>query len=276
MGDRRGPRRGRADPRDAAAEAEAEPREELRRGPRRRRRRRAVPALRAGRRPRPAALPPRRRLRLRRPRDPRRALPPDGQPDRLGGARRALPPGPRARLPGRGPGRRGGGGWLASRRRVASRDVRARVAGDSAGANLALGRGAAAPGDLFAAQVLVYPFLDPRCDTYDRTIPDPGLRRGRAGVVLADVPPATPGGDSDLDPLLATAYAGLPRTLVQLAALDVLTADRAAARRPDGRRRGGRRRGRLPGRRPRVLAARRQRPARPGARDLAAFLARLA
>ena len=96
------------------------------------------------------------------------------------------------------------------------------VSGDSAGANLALGVSLRHRG-LYDAQVLVYPFLDPSCATYDRTISDPDFgvedlawfwRLYIQGADTAEV---------DLDPLRAADFAGLPRTLVQLAALDVLS-----------------------------------------------------
>ena len=78
--------------------------------------------------------------------------------------------------------------------------------------------------DAFAGQLLVYPFLDPSLRHLRPRDPRRRLPGRGAGVVLADVPPRR--GDADdvrADPLLAPSYAGLPRALVQLAALDVLT-----------------------------------------------------
>ena len=78
--------------------------------------------------------------------------------------------------------------------------------------------------DAFAGQLLVYPFLDPSCDTYDREIPDADfpvealawfwrmyLQRRRVATTSAPTRSCAP------------SYAGLPPALVQLAALDVLT-----------------------------------------------------
>jgi len=115
------------------------------------------------------------------------------------------------------------GDWVASRRGDLVGDVPHVVAGDSAGANLALTVALAHP-DAFAGQLLVYPFLDPSCDTYDREIRDADFpvealawfwRMYLPGDEMAD--------DLRADPLLASSYAGLPAALVQLAELDVLT-----------------------------------------------------
>ncbi|MEO5853849.1 MAG: alpha/beta hydrolase [Nocardioides sp.] len=115
-------------------------------------------------------------------------------------------------------------GWLlAHAADLGPAGARLAVSGDSAGGNLALGLALRHPG-LFAAQVLVYPFLDPSCASYDRTIPEPDF-----GVdVLAwfwglYLQGREPGTDPDLDPLVAASFEGLPPTLVQLAELDVLT-----------------------------------------------------
>ena len=97
------------------------------------------------------------------------------------------------------------------------------VGGDSAGANLAITVALRHP-DRFVGQLLVYPFLDPSCDSYDRSIPDPDFGvddlawfwrmylQGEGGA-----------GDLRADPLLAPSYAGLPPAFLQLAELDVLT-----------------------------------------------------
>lgn len=109
------------------------------------------------------------------------------------------------------------------------------VVGDSAGAALALGEVLRHP-TTYDAQVLVYPFIDPSGDTYDRSLDNEDLSLAacqwfwRLYLQGADV-----SGDHALNALERTSLAGLPRTLVQLAALDVLTpagkllADRLAA-----------------------------------------------
>lgn len=99
------------------------------------------------------------------------------------------------------------------------------ILGDSAGAALALGESLRSPGR-YAAQVLVYPFVDPSCASYgaDLRVTDLPLARAelfwRLHLQGADV-----SGDPTLDVLAAgTDLADLPRTLVQLAELDVLAA----------------------------------------------------
>jgi acetyl esterase len=97
------------------------------------------------------------------------------------------------------------------------------VVGDSAGAALALGEALRSPGR-YAAQVLVYPFVDPSCASYD------------AQLAVTDLPMARcemfwrlylQGADASTDPVLGVldvgSLAGLPPTLIQLAELDVLT-----------------------------------------------------
>jgi len=102
--------------------------------------------------------------------------------------------------------------------------TRLAVGGDSAGANLALGLALRQPG-LFAAQVFVYPFLDPSCESYDQTILDPDFGvEDLAWFWRLYLQGRDPGTDPDLDPLRAESFAGLPPALVQLAELDVLTA----------------------------------------------------
>ncbi len=98
------------------------------------------------------------------------------------------------------------------------------VVGDSAGAALALGEALRSPGR-YAAQVLVYPFVDPSCASYD------------AGQAVTDLSIARcemfwrlylQGADGSTDPALgvldADTVGELPPTLVQLAEHDVLTA----------------------------------------------------
>ena len=102
--------------------------------------------------------------------------------------------------------------------------ARLAVIGDSAGANLALGLALRHPA-LFAAQVLVYPFLDPSCESYDRTIPRPDSSvEELAWFWRLYLQGRRPGGDPNLDPLVAESFAGVPPTLLQLAELDVLSA----------------------------------------------------
>jgi len=97
------------------------------------------------------------------------------------------------------------------------------VVGDSAGAALALGEALRSPGR-YAAQMLVYPFVDPSCASYD------------AELAVSDLPMARcemfwrlylQGADASADPALGVldceSLADLPLTLVQLAEHDVLT-----------------------------------------------------
>jgi acetyl esterase len=95
--------------------------------------------------------------------------------------------------------------------------------GDSAGANLALGLVLHHP-DWFVGQVLIYPFVDARCATYDRGLVEPDLPITDCEFFWSLYAPNEAAYDDvDFDPLLATGYAGLPPTLIQLAELDVLT-----------------------------------------------------
>jgi len=98
--------------------------------------------------------------------------------------------------------------------------------GDSAGANLALVAALRHPGR-FAAQALIYPFLDPT-----RALPSHATET--AGFVPEDVAwywEQYAGGDPsrfedpDLAPLLHTSYAGLPPTLVATAEHDPLCSE---------------------------------------------------
>jgi acetyl esterase/lipase len=97
------------------------------------------------------------------------------------------------------------------------------VGGDSAGGNLALGVALRHP-TAFSGLVLVYPFLDTTCDTYDRSITVSDLPVEDAAwfwrMYLQELE-----ADAEVraDPLRAESYAGLPPTLLQLAQLDVLT-----------------------------------------------------
>lgn len=104
------------------------------------------------------------------------------------------------------------------------------VVGDSAGAALALGEALRSPGR-YAAQVLVYPFLDPSCATYDAELDVTDLSMAQAEMFWRLY---LQGADATTDPALGVlerddpddlaALADLPATLVQLAELDVLTA----------------------------------------------------
>lgn len=116
-------------------------------------------------------------------------------------------------------------GWLlAHAADLGPAGARLVVGGDSAGANLALGVALRQPG-LFAAQMLVYPFLDPTCASYDRTIAEPDFGvDDLAWFWQLYLQGREPGTDADLDPLAAESFGGLPPTLVQLAELDVLSA----------------------------------------------------
>lgn len=95
--------------------------------------------------------------------------------------------------------------------------------GDSAGANLALGLVRRHP-DWFVGQVLIYPFIDARCATYDRGLVDADLPISDCEFFWSlYAPNESAYDDVDFDPLLAAGYSGLPPTLIQLAELDVLT-----------------------------------------------------
>jgi acetyl esterase len=109
------------------------------------------------------------------------------------------------------------------------------VIGDSAGAALALGEALRHP-TRYDAQVLVYPFVDPACDSYDRALAGVDLDLARCELFWRIY---LQGADVSADPALHVlgrqSLAGLPPTLVQLAERDVLTptgrllADRLAA-----------------------------------------------
>ena len=97
------------------------------------------------------------------------------------------------------------------------------VVGDSAGAALALGEALRAPGR-YAGQVLVYPFVDPTCASYDAELDVTDLPMDRCEMFWRLY---LQGADASADPALGVldggSLAGLPRTLIQLAELDVLT-----------------------------------------------------
>ncbi|MFZ2503336.1 MAG: alpha/beta hydrolase [Nocardioides sp.] len=94
--------------------------------------------------------------------------------------------------------------------------------GDSAGAALALGLTLRHPGR-YRTQVLVYPFVDPSMDSYDRDLVDPDLDLEACEWFWANyAPDATRHTEVDLDPLRADSFAGQPATLIQLAQDDVL------------------------------------------------------
>lgn len=99
------------------------------------------------------------------------------------------------------------------------------VVGDSAGAALALGEALRSPGR-YAAQVLVYPFVDPSCESYDADLDVTDLPMARAELFWRLY---LQGADASGDPALAVldrdaSLGDLPPTLVQLAEIDVLTA----------------------------------------------------
>jgi len=94
--------------------------------------------------------------------------------------------------------------------------------GDSAGGNLALVAALRNPGVL-AAAVLVYPFVDATASmpSYART--DGGLTRAEGEWFLRQyIRDERDLVDPDLTPVLATSFAGLPPTYVQVAEHDVL------------------------------------------------------
>ena len=111
---------------------------------------------------------------------------------------------------------------------LADQDVgRLVVVGDSAGSALAIGEVLRHP-DRYAAQVQVYPFVDPSGESYDAA--------PAGGAVATDLPVercamfwrmylqgADPTADPALQVLDRPSLAGQPPTLVQLAELDVLT-----------------------------------------------------
>jgi len=98
------------------------------------------------------------------------------------------------------------------------------VVGDSAGAALALGEALRSPGR-YAAQVLVYPFVDPTCASYDADLAVSDLPMERCEMFWRLY---LQGADVSADPALGVldgeSLADLPPTLVQLAEHDVLTA----------------------------------------------------
>jgi acetyl esterase len=96
------------------------------------------------------------------------------------------------------------------------------ASGDSAGANLALGL-TLRHRSLFEALVLVYPFLDPSCSSYDATVPDPDFGIDDLAWFWKLYVQDADASHVDVDPLRSAEFRGLPRTLVQLAELDVLT-----------------------------------------------------
>lgn len=97
------------------------------------------------------------------------------------------------------------------------------VVGDSAGAALALGEALRVPGR-YAAQVLVYPFVDPSCASYDAELDVTDLPMARCEMFWRLY---LQGADASADPALGVldggSLAGLPPTLIQLAEDDVLT-----------------------------------------------------
>ena len=102
--------------------------------------------------------------------------------------------------------------------------ARRAVLGDSAGAALALNEAIRRP-ERYAAQVLVYPFVDPTCASYDRQVEVADLDLARCELFWRLY---LQGADASADPalnvLVRRSLVGLPPTLVQLAERDVLTA----------------------------------------------------
>jgi len=97
------------------------------------------------------------------------------------------------------------------------------VVGDSAGAALALGESLRTPGR-YDAQVLVYPFVDPAGSSYDQGMTGVDLDLARCDWYWRlYLQGADASGDRGLHVLGLDSLAGQPRTLVQLAELDVLT-----------------------------------------------------
>jgi acetyl esterase len=96
------------------------------------------------------------------------------------------------------------------------------VAGDSAGANLAIGVARHRP-ETLAGALLVYPFLDPETASASYSSPDGGLDRADAQWFWNHyLPPGQDLHDPDLAPLHASDLGRLPRTLVQVAECDTL------------------------------------------------------
>lgn len=111
---------------------------------------------------------------------------------------------------------------------------RVALAGDSAGANLAIGAALRRPGRTVAA-LLVYPFLDPSTSASSYASVQGGLDRPDAEWFWRQY--VEPGSgeevwrDPELAPLLSTGLGSLPRTLVQIASEDTLAdEDRALVR----------------------------------------------
>ncbi|MGZ5403573.1 MAG: alpha/beta hydrolase [Nocardioides sp.] len=97
------------------------------------------------------------------------------------------------------------------------------VVGDSAGATLALGEALRSPAR-YAAQVLVYPFVDPSCASYAAELDVTDLSMERCEMFWRLY---LQGADASADPALGAldggSLTGLPPTLIQLAEADVLT-----------------------------------------------------
>jgi acetyl esterase len=127
------------------------------------------------------------------------------------------------------------GVWLATGpAEVAGLGGRLVASGDSAGANLALGS-ALRHRSLFEAMVLVYPFVDPSGASYDATLPVDGWGIEDLAWFWKLYLQGGEASHADADPFGAAEFRGLPRTLLQLAELDVLsTTGRTLAKRLAG------------------------------------------
>jgi acetyl esterase len=110
------------------------------------------------------------------------------------------------------------GDWLAAQGDEGPRVV----VGDSAGAALALGETLRHPAR-YAAQVLVYPFVDPAGGSYDRELTGLDLPLERAAWFWDLYLQGQDSRGDDALHVLERDVTGLPRTLLQLAELDVLT-----------------------------------------------------
>lgn len=96
------------------------------------------------------------------------------------------------------------------------------VVGDSAGAALALGE-AMRHRRRYAGQVLVYPFIDPSTASYDGSLPGAEFSLEQAEWFWDLYLQSADASADDALHALERDVSGLPRTLVQLAGLDILT-----------------------------------------------------
>ncbi len=96
------------------------------------------------------------------------------------------------------------------------------VVGDSAGAALALGE-AMRHRQRYEGQVLVYPFIDPSTASYDASLPGAEFSLEQAAWFWDLYLQSADSSTDDALHALERDVSGLPRTLVQLAGLDILT-----------------------------------------------------